>query len=95
MPRRTVSREPEHRPGRQIHRRDSLALQRNQLYASRLSGATYGGKRVLVVECAAGRSAVFVKDGAAERFFVRSGVTTLELPGSQAQEYASQRFSTV
>lgn len=54
---------------------------------------TYGSKRVLVVECAEGRSPVFVKDGQIERFYVRSGVTTLELPGSQAQAYIAQRVS--
>jgi hypothetical protein len=35
----------------------------------------------------------FVKDGLLERFYVRSGVTTLELPGSPAQEYIAQRTS--
>ena len=52
----------------------------------------YQDTRVLMVECSAGRSPVFLKDGNAERLFVRSGVTTLELTGSQAQEYIRQRF---
>jgi hypothetical protein len=52
----------------------------------------YQGTRVLVVECAPGRSPVFVKDGAEQRFYVRSGVTTLELAGTQAQEFIRQRF---
>jgi hypothetical protein len=52
----------------------------------------YQDARVLMVECSPGRSPVFLKDGNAERLFVRSGVTTLELTGSQAQEYIRQRF---
>jgi hypothetical protein len=53
----------------------------------------YQEARVLVVDCAPGRSPVFLKDGNAERLFVRSGVTTLELVGKDAQEYIKQRFS--
>jgi hypothetical protein len=52
----------------------------------------YQDTRVLIVECAPGRAPVFLKDGNAERFFVRSGVTTHELTGGQAQEYIRQRF---
>lgn len=52
----------------------------------------YQDTRVLMVECSPGRSPVFLKDGNAERLFVRSGVTTLELTGTQAQEYIRQRF---
>lgn len=48
--------------------------------------------RVLVVECWAANSPVFVKDGSAERFFVRTGAATTELSASQTQEYIAQRF---
>ena len=50
------------------------------------------GVRVLVVECSTSPSPVFVKDGHAERFFVRYGPSTQELTGSTAQEYIKQRF---
>ena len=48
--------------------------------------------RVLAVECSPGRSAVFVKDGNHERFFVRIGAATLELTGREAQDYIDKRF---
>ena len=50
------------------------------------------GVHVLVVECSKSPSPVYVKDGAAEKFFVRYGPSTQELPGSQVQEYIKQRF---
>jgi hypothetical protein len=49
-------------------------------------------KRVMVVDCWPARSATFVKDGVVERFYIRAGASTAELPMSQAQEYAKQRF---
>lgn len=52
----------------------------------------YEAVRVLTVECSPGRSPVFVKDGQAQRFYVRSGVTTLELSGQDAQTFIKQRF---
>ena len=52
----------------------------------------YQDVRVLVVECSTSPSPVFVKDGHAERFFVRYGPSTQELTGSTAQEYIKQRF---
>jgi hypothetical protein len=52
----------------------------------------YNGVRVLVVECSPSPSAVYVKDGQVERFFVRYGPSTLELTGSALQEYIKQRF---
>ncbi len=54
--------------------------------------ADYNGVRVLVVECSPSSIAVYVKDGSAEKFFVRYGPSTLELTGSSAQEYIKQRF---
>jgi predicted HTH transcriptional regulator len=50
------------------------------------------GTRVLVVDCSRSPSPVFVKDGLAEKFFVRYGPSTLELTGSTAQEYIKNRF---
>jgi hypothetical protein len=49
-------------------------------------------ERVLVVECWKSNSAVFVKDGAVERFYVRTGAATTELSASQTQEYIRRRF---
>lgn len=48
--------------------------------------------RVFVVECWPAKSAVYVKDGGVERFYVRTGAATTELTGSQTQEYIAQRF---
>jgi len=48
--------------------------------------------RVLVVECAAANSPVFVKDGSSEHFYVRSGAATAELTPSETQQYLTQRF---
>lgn len=52
----------------------------------------YRGHRVLVVECWAARSPVYVKDGNVERFYIRAGASTSELTMSQAQDYIKQRF---
>jgi hypothetical protein len=49
-------------------------------------------KRVLVVECWAANSAVFVKEGGAEKFYVRTGAATTELSPSQTQEFVKRRF---
>jgi hypothetical protein len=48
--------------------------------------------RVLVVRCEASRAPVYVKDGNVERFFVRTGPSTTELPLKMALEYIGQRF---
>jgi hypothetical protein len=50
------------------------------------------GARVLTVECDPSRTPVFVKDGAAERFFVRYGPSTQGLTGATAQDFIRQRF---
>lgn len=52
----------------------------------------HDGKRVLVVYCTKSPAAVFVKDGAVEKFFVRTGPSTTELSASQTQDYISRRF---
>jgi hypothetical protein len=49
-------------------------------------------KRVMVIDCWPARSPVFVKDGGAERFYIRAGASTAELSMSQVQEYTKQRF---
>ena len=48
--------------------------------------------RILVVECMPAKSAVYVKDGNTERFYVRSTASTRELLPSEMQAYIKQRF---
>lgn len=50
------------------------------------------GQRVLSVRCEKGPKACFVKDGGAQRFFVRGGNATSELLGSSVTDYVKQRF---
>ena len=52
----------------------------------------YEGVRVLVVECQKGKSAVYVKDGNAERFYIRTETSTTELSGSQTEAHIKNRF---
>jgi predicted HTH transcriptional regulator len=52
----------------------------------------FKASRVMAVECWPSKSPVFVKDGAVERFFIRAGASTAELPASQAQGYIKERF---
>jgi hypothetical protein len=48
--------------------------------------------RILSVRCERGPKAAFVKDGAAQRFYVRGANATIELNGQSVLEYSSQRF---
>jgi hypothetical protein len=52
----------------------------------------FQGSRVMAVECWPAKSPVFVKDGGVERFYIRAGASTAELPAGQAQGYIKQRF---
>ena len=52
----------------------------------------YLDSRVLVVRCEKSRSPVYLQDGNAEHFYVRTGHATTELSMSQAQEYVNRRF---
>ncbi len=52
----------------------------------------YENCRVMVIECSKARTAVFVKDGNIERFYIRTGPSTTELSASQTQEYIQQRY---
>jgi len=51
------------------------------------------GQRVLIVRSEKGPKAAFVKDGAAMRFYVRGGASTVELQGSSVTDYVKQRFA--
>lgn len=50
-------------------------------------------RRVLAVRCERGPKPAFVKDGAAQRFFVRGGSSTAELIGPSTTEYVKARFA--
>jgi hypothetical protein len=50
------------------------------------------GGRVLSVRCERGPKPAFVKDGSAQKFFVRGANATIELFGPSVLEYSSQRF---
>jgi len=52
----------------------------------------YDGYKVLALECSPSNSPVFVKDGSAERFYIRMGASSPELTGSQTHEYIKERF---
>ncbi|MCK4838544.1 MAG: DUF262 domain-containing protein [Desulfobulbaceae bacterium] len=53
---------------------------------------TYGGRRVLAVECSPSKSPVYLKGNNSEHFFIRTGAATTELTASQIQSYIHQRF---
>lgn len=81
---------------------DKFALHLDNLIRGRLGAQVmlyihprfedYNGIRTMVVECQPAKSAVYVKDGDVERFFVRSAASSIELTGSQMHEYIKQRF---
>lgn len=52
----------------------------------------YDGRRVLTVRCERSRAPVYVKDERAERFYVRNGPSTVELPASEIVKYIQHRF---
>ena len=52
----------------------------------------YEEGRVLVVRCEKAKAPVYVKDGKDQRFYVRQGPSTRELPVGDAHQYISHRF---
>jgi predicted HTH transcriptional regulator len=52
----------------------------------------YEDRRVLVVECRKSAKPVFVKDGDAEYFYIRTGPSTTQLTPSQTQDYIQQHW---
>jgi hypothetical protein len=52
----------------------------------------FGDSRVMAVECWPAKSPVYVKDDKVERFYIRAGASTPELPASQALVYIKLRF---
>ena len=52
----------------------------------------YDDSRVLVARCSRSSTPCFVKDGDIERFYVRTGPSTTELPASETQNYIKHRF---
>jgi hypothetical protein len=53
----------------------------------------YQSCRVMIVKCKKSPSPVYIQDNGNDRFFIRSGTVTTELPDSQVQEYCARRFS--
>ncbi len=53
----------------------------------------YEERRVMVVRCKQASAAVYTLDGNAEKFYIRTGPSTVELQPSQIQAYIRQRFS--
>lgn len=51
-----------------------------------------GGDRVMIVQCERGPRPAFVKDGAAQRFYVRSANSTAELAGASMTDYVNAHF---
>jgi len=52
----------------------------------------HNGGRVLSIRCERGPKPAFVKDGSAQRFFVRGANATAELSGQTVVDYSAQRF---
>lgn len=81
---------------------DKLLLHLTNLINTRLGQAhnfyiefnieDYLDKRALVVSCQPSKSALWLKDGNDQRFFVRTGPSTSELKGPAAQAYIEKRF---
>ena len=55
----------------------------------------YDDCRVLIVRCLRSPTPVYVKEGEAERFYVRTGPSTTELTASQIPSYVMHRFKVV
>jgi len=54
----------------------------------------HNGCRILSVRCERGPKPAFVKDGAAQRFFVRGANATAELTGQSVVDYIDRRFKS-
>ncbi|WP_159013556.1 DUF262 domain-containing protein [Acidisoma sp. S159] len=50
-------------------------------------------ERLLIVQCDPGPRPAFIKDGGAQRLFVRGGNVTIELAGNAIMDYSRARFS--
>ncbi len=53
----------------------------------------YEERRVVIIECHKSAKPVFVKDGDAEHFYIRTGPSTTQLTPSQTQEYIKHRWN--
>ena len=54
--------------------------------------ADYDGRRVLMVSCDRSEQPIYLKDGNTEKFYVRTGPSTTDLPTSDIFNYISDRF---
>ena len=81
---------------------DSMALHLVNIVKSRMGAIAmtgihvhfedYNSHRVMVVRCGKAHDPVYLKDGHAERFYVRTGPSTTELTPSQTVDYISRHF---
>jgi hypothetical protein len=81
---------------------DKMSLHLSNLVASRMGAMVmmyvhprfedFESGRVMIVDCWRAKTPVFVKDGSAERFYIRAGASTAELPTSKVHEYIGLRF---
>ena len=53
----------------------------------------YQGKRLLVVDCLASNSPVYLKNGNSEEFYIRAGASSAALSASEMTNYIKERFS--
>jgi len=81
---------------------DKLLLHLDNLIKSKLGGGSFAciqpeiselnGKRFLAVDCEPSETAVFLKNGSSEEFYIRAGASSPALPASHTQEYIQTRF---
>lgn len=53
----------------------------------------FQGKRLLVVDCLASDSPIYLKNGASEEFYIRAGASSAALPASEMTNYIRQRYA--
>jgi hypothetical protein len=53
----------------------------------------FHGKRLLVVDCLASDSPVYLKNGTNEEFYIRAGASSAALHASEMTNYIRQRFA--
>ncbi len=52
----------------------------------------YENEKVLIVECIASKTPMYVKENSVQKFYIRTGNSTNELSGNQEREYINLRF---
>ena len=57
-----------------------------------ISFPDHDGVTVMSVKCRPSPKEIFLKEKGAEKFYVRTGPSTVELTGHEMQQFISQRF---